>query len=153
MTLENIFDRLSAIDRQIQPLIRELGMNDDCGPWVNIALNKSDPDEMFLYHELHALTIPFLRLHQKLAYLHLPCTGPHVLRLFPNGRYGYEGQPYAEAHTLSCGTPVEALITDKNGHLRWACSRIEHDDTDYFLYGHRDISLNGLVIRERRHTA
>lgn len=151
MTLKTIFDRLTAIDHQIQPLARVLDIDRDCEPWDNIALNKSDPEEMFLYNKLHALTTPFFRIHQELTYLHLPCTSPHALRLFPNGRYGYDGQLPAQARTLSCGTTIEALIRTADGHPLWVCSRIEHDGTDYYLYGYRDISLDGLVIRERRY--
>lgn len=153
MTLETIFDRLTAIDRQIQALLGDIGMDNDRELWDTIAPSRTDPDEMFRYNELCGILVPFCRLHQKLAYLQLPCTETHVLRRFPNGRYGYDEQPFTQGHTFSCGCPVEALIPDEDGNPCWVSTRIEHNGTDYYLYGYGSIPLNGLTVRERRHTA
>ena len=150
MTLETIFERLTDLDYQAQSLFRDIGLTDDCEFRDVITPNRADPDERFLCGELCDLMILFRRLHQELTYLRLPCSDEHVLRLFSNGRYGYVIQPSSEMRTFSCGSPVEALIYDEEGSPRWVCTRIEHNGEDYYLYGYRSISLNGLIIRERR---
>ena len=149
MTLQTIFKRLADIDRQIQTLIREIGMDDDYELGDAIAPNKADPDEMFLFNELQDLMDPLYRLHRELLYLLMPCSDTKVLKRYPNGRYGYDIRPFETERTFSCGSPIEALICDEEGYPYWVSSRIEHDGTDYYLYGYNHISLNGLTIRER----
>ena len=142
MTLQNIFKRLTDIDRLTQTLIRDIGMDDDCELWSAIAPNRADPDEMFLFNEL-------CRLHQELLYLLMPCGDVHVLRMCTNGRYGYDVRPSGDVRTFTCGSPLEALIHDADGNPYWVSSRIEHNGTGYYLYGYSDIPLDGLTIRER----
>ena len=153
MTLHTIFKRLTDIDRQIQTLIRDIGMEDDRELKDVIAPNRTDPDEMLLFSELSDLMPPLYRLHQELMYLLMPCSDIHVLKKYPNGRYGYDIRPFEDERTFSCGSLIEALIYDEDGYPRWVVSRIEHNGTDYYLYGYNDIPLNGLSIRERGHTA
>lgn len=150
MTLQTIFNRLTDIDCKIQTLIREIGMDDYCELGDVIAPNRTDPDEMFLFTELNNLLLPLCRLHRELLYLLAPCSDTQVLKRYPNGRYGYDIRPFEEGRTFSCGSPIEALIYDDDGYPRWVSSRIEHNGTDYYLYGYSDIPLNGLTIRERR---
>ena len=149
MTLQTIFKQLTDIDRQIQTMIRELGMNDDCELEDAITPNRKDPDEMFLFNELSGLMNPLYNLHRKIMYLLMPCSEIHVLKKYPDGRYGYDIRPFEEGRTFSCGSPLEALIYDGDGNPRWVSSRIEHNGKDYYLYGFSDIPLNGLSIRER----
>lgn len=153
MTLQTIFNQFTDIDRQIQTLIRDIGIDDECDLWDAFTPNKEDPNEMFLFHELNDLMPLLFRLHRKLAYLLMPCSDVYVLRKYPNGRYGYDIRPFEEGRTFSCGTPLEALIYNGNGSPRWVSTRIEHNGTDYYLYGYSEIPLDGLPVRERRCTA
>ena len=153
MTLQTIFKRLTDIDRHVQTLIRDIGMDDDCELWDVITPDRTDPDEMFLAGELSDLISPLCRLHRELLYLLMPCSNTQILKRYPNGRYGYDICPFEEGRTFSCGSPIEALIYDEDGYPRWVSSRIEHNGTDYYLYGYSDVPLTGLTIRERRHAA
>lgn len=153
MTLKTIFKRLTDIDCQFQTLIRDICMDENCELRDVFTPNREDPDEMFLFNKLSDLMTPLCSLHKELSYLLMPCSDIHILRRYPTGRYGYDIHPFEEERTFSCGSRVEALIYDKDGNPRWISSRIEHNGTDYYLYGYSDIPLNGLSIRERRHTA
>lgn len=153
MTLQTILKRLTDIDRQIQLMITDVGMDDDYESWDALIPNRADPDEMFLFNELRDLMDPLYRLHQELTYLLAPCSEVHILKQYPDGRYGYDIRPFEDGRTFSCGSPLEALLYDDDGNPRWVSSRIEHDGTDYYLYGYRNIPLNGLSVRERRYTA
>ena len=149
MTLKTIFKKLIDIDRQVQTLIMDIGMDDDYELWDAITPNKADPDEMFLFNELRDQMDPLYQVHRELLYLLMPCSETKVLKLYPNGRYGYDIRPFEDERTFSCGSPIEALIYDEDGYPCWVSSRIEHNGTDYYLYGYSDIPLNGLTIRER----
>ena len=153
MTLQTVFKRLTDIDSHVQDLIEDIGMKDGYDLSDVIAPNRADPDEMLLFSELSGLTLALCRLHQKLTYLLMPCSDIHVLRKYPNGRYGYDIRPFGDERTFSCGSRLEALIRDEDGCPCWVISRIEHNGSDYYLYGHRGIPLDGLQVRERRRTA
>ena len=109
--------------------------------------------KMLLFSKLSDLMPLLYRLHQELMYFLMPCSDVHVLKKYPNGRYGYDISPFEVGRTFSCGSPIEALLYDEDGYPRWVISRIEHNGTDYYLYGYRNIPLNGLSIRERRYPA
>lgn len=153
MTLQTIFKRLADIDCQIQTLIREIGMDDDHELGDVITPNRADPDERFLFNKLSDLMSPLCRLHKELLYLLMPYSDTQILRKYPNGRYGYDVRPFEEGRTFSCGSLIEALLYDEDGYPYWVSSRIEHNGTDYYLYGYSDIPLSGLIIRERRQAA
>ena len=87
-------------------------------------------------------------LHEELAYLKCPVLGEYRLEPFPDGRYGFSDRN-GTARSLSCGRILEAKIPDRYGRLRWTRCRIEHDGSDYYLWGHKDIPLAGLAVRER----
>lgn len=150
MTLKTVLNRLTDINQQFQDLIRDIGMDDGCELGDVLAPNKADPDEVFLINKLSSLIPPLCRLHQELSCLLTSYNDVHVLQLYPNDRYGYDVRTSDEERTFSCGSPVEALIHDENGNSCWVSTRIEHNGTDYYLYGYRQIPLNGLTIRERR---
>ena len=150
MTLKTILTRLTDVNHQFQTLLQDIGMDGGCELGDILAPNRADPDEMFLFNELGSLIPTLFRLHQELSRLLMPCSDVHMLRMYPNGRYGYDVLPSGEERTFSCGSHVEALIHDENGNPFWVSTRIEHNGTDYYLYGYRQIPLNGLTIRERR---
>lgn len=148
MTLEEVFKHLSAIDSQAQELMWEAGIADNSLPWESIAINEDDPDEIYLRDAALGLMTLFRRFHELLDYLLAPCTDEHPLVQFPFGYYGYECAS-GKSRLLSCGCSVEALIPDGEGRPRWVRSRIEHDGSDYYLFGHHSVPLEGLVVRER----
>ena len=50
-----------------------------------------------------------------------------------------------------CGSPIEALVTDDRYDVPyWVRTSVEHDGTDYYLVGHRDVCMEGLTVRIRR---
>lgn len=149
MTLDDFYRRLFSINAQAQDLITDSGISGDGIPWDHVAIDEDDPDEVFQWESAVRLMGPFRRLHKELMYLHTPPDGEHALERYPGGHYGYTDSDGRD-HILFCGNRVEALVTGHHGNLRWELSRIEHNGHDYFLYGHADIPLEGLTVRERR---
>lgn len=148
MTLNDIFERLYAIDRAAQALLSETGFTRDDGPFSQVCPKPDDPDALFLMDQVQDLLEPFEVLHEELRYLRAPVHGEFTLQLFPNGRYGYYDEDGRD-HIFTCGKTLEAKIHDNYGRQHWVRSRIEHDGSDYFLWGHGLVPLSGLTIRER----
>lgn len=69
-----------------------------------------------------------------------------VLSKNESGRY--EIDYYTE---LNSGSSIEFLTYDSWDECeKWVASRIEHTDGDYYIYGHKDVQLQGLKVRTRR---
>lgn len=148
MTLNDIFDRLCAIDRAAQALLSETGFSCDDGLGPQVCRRPDDPDDLFFRDRAQELLEPFESLHEELRYLTTPDHGEYALQLFPNGRYGYYDED-GRSHVFTCGKTLEAKIHDRYGRQRWVRTRIEHDGSGYFLWGHGLVPLSGLTIRER----
>lgn len=149
MTLNDIFKRLCDIDRDAQALLSQAGFTSDDGLGPQVRPNPDDPDDRFLRDRAESLLQPFEELHEELRYLGTPAHGEYTLQLFPNGRYGYCDE-YGRHHIFTCGSTLEAKIRDNYGRQHWVRTRIEHDGSGYFLWGHGSIPLPGLAVRERR---
>lgn len=148
MTLNDIFEHLCAIDCAAQALLGETGFTSDDGLGSKVRLKPDDPDDRFLRNKAEELLDSFQTLHEELQYLSTPSHGEHTLQLLPNGRYGYYDRD-GEVRIFTCGKTFEAKIRDNYGRQHWTRTRIEHDGSDYFLWGHGSVPLSGLTVRER----
>lgn len=147
MELENVLCRLCDIDFEAQALINESGYWDD---WISSSSRcwKNEADFEFMRLSLESILKSLDNLHHKIAWLASPASEEHVLRKFRNGRYGYLDS-YGNPVSFSCGSWLEAKLYDREGGYHWVKVRIEHDRSDYYLYGHKDVPLQGLVVRRR----
>ena len=152
MTLQTILSRLYSLDHELQALISETGFDYEEGLGNQVALDPENPEDLFLKDIIENMMIPLGDLHDELVYLKQPTCGEHRLEHLPDDRYGYISEN-GTCHTLTCGSPVEALVPVKDGPMRWIRTRIEHDGTDYFLWLHGSVPLEGLTVRERGWTA
>ena len=148
MTLDYIFECLCGIDCDAQDLIKQTGFTSDDGLGLQVCPDPDNPDDRFLRDKAEDLLQLFTELHEELRYLATPDHGEHILQLFPNGRYGYCDEDGRD-HMFPCGKPLEAKLHDSYGRQYWVRTRIEHDGSDYFLWGHGLVPLCGLTIRER----
>ena len=139
MTFKDVFGRLDAIDREAVSLLEAAGFHPDEGPGETVRPLRDPAENLLESLEL---------LHEELTCLGSPVSREYRLELFPDGRYGFFDRD-GTARRLSCGKVIEAKILDRYGRERWTRCRVEHDGSDYYLWGHMDIPLAGLTIRER----
>lgn len=59
MTLNDIFERLYAIDRAAQALLSETGFTCDDGLLLKVCPKTDDPDDLFLMDQAQDLLEPF----------------------------------------------------------------------------------------------
>lgn len=148
MTFNDVFERLAAIDRAAASLLEASGFHTDEGLGGAVRPLRDPAEDIFLREFTENLLESLELLHQELAYLKSPVCGEYRLEPFPDGRYGFFDKG-GNIHSLSCGRTIEAKILDRYGRLRWTRCRIEHDGSDYYLWGHSDIPLTGLTVRKR----
>ena len=150
MKLSDVFSGLSAIDRHAQPLLQEAGYETDGFNGGGVCPKPDNPEEAFLLNTASSLLESLAELHNTLHYLGLPTHGVYRLEPMPGNRYGYHDNG-GYLRVFHCGEPVEALIPDMGGDgmPAWVPTRIEHNGSDYYLVGHKSVSLSGLPVRER----
>lgn len=146
MTFDDVFRQLAAIDKAAVPLLRIAASHPGEGLRGSVRPLADTAQDRFLHQRTESLLASLVLFHAEFSYLASPVSGEYQLTLFPDGRYGFSD---GDIHTFSCGKPVEAKLHDSQGRPYRVKSRIEHDGTDYFLWGYPDIPLAGLTIRER----
>lgn len=148
MTFDDVFEQLDAINRAAASLLEATGFHPDEG-LLGAVCPLRDPAQDIFLREFTENMLEFLeQLHDELTYLKSPVSGEYRLDPFPDGRYGFLDKD-GIIHSLSCGKTIEAKIHDRYGRLCWTRCRVEHDGSDYYLWGHMDIPLTGLTVRER----
>lgn len=148
MTFDDVFEQLHTIDGAAASLLEAAGFHPDEGLGGAVRPLK-DPAQDIFVRELTGNMLESLHLfHEELAYLKSPVSGEYRLEPFPDGRYGFLDRD-GKVHSLSCGKTIEAKIHDRHGRRRWIRCRIEHNGSGYYLWGHPDVPLTGLAVRER----
>ena len=148
MTFKDVFGQLKAIDRAAVSLMEAAGFHPDEGLGGTVCPLRDPAEDIFLREFTENLLESLELLHEELTCLGSPVSREYRLELFPDGRYGFFDRD-GTARRLSCGKVIEAKILDRYGRERWTRCRAEHDGSDYYLWGHMDIPLAGLTVRER----
>ena len=151
MTFDDVFKQLAVIDSTAAFLLKAAGSYPDEGLLGAVRPLKDPAQDIFLRELTENMLESLEQLHEELLYLESPVSGEYRLEPFPDGRYGFFDKD-GTTRSLSCGKTIEAKIHDRYGRQRWAKCRIEHDGSDYYLWGHMDIPLTGLTVREREVT-
>lgn len=148
MTLFDVFDRLQTLDQAAFSLLRDTGFQSEEGLGGSVCPLPDGAEDTFLRGQAEELLDSLLWIHTVLRYLERPPHGEHTLQPFPDGRYGYLDND-GNGHTFTCGSPLEAKLHGPCSQQYWVRTRIEHDGSDYFLWGYRGVPLSGLTVRER----
>lgn len=148
MTFDELLKQLTAIDREAVSILKATGFHPLEGLGSTVQPLRDSAEDIFLREQAENLLESLALLHQELCYLKSPACEECRVEPFPDGRYGFFSKD-GRKHILSCGRSIEAKIQDRYGRQRWVRSRIEHDGSDYFLWGHMELPLSGLTVRER----
>lgn len=146
--VKSVMAEALGMRREISRLLR-LSTYNQYGDLCELKIDYEDADQLFLLNELLAIMEKLADVEDKLSYLSWPIV--ETSRLWKNEVGKYET---AHGHYYSCGSRIEALVSDDyHESPYWTRTSVEHDGTDYYLVGHRDVSLNGLTVRVRKEAA
>ena len=142
MNIQQLYNNLSDLNKEISTILKQSGFdthNDlydlDCG---------SDPDSLMLREELTDVLDHLDVVNSILNYLGKKIAGEYTLHKNKNDRYS------CDLHEYTCGNRIEFYYYDDDiEKYRWNISTVEHNGSDYYIVGYRDISLNGLKVRIR----
>lgn len=111
-----------------------------------LEIDYDDSEQLFLLDELRGIMEKMADVEYAIRYLSQPVLETGRLRKNASGRYETKS-----GHYYCCGSPIEALISDDHYDVPyWVLTSVEHDGVDYYLVGHRETSMSGLVVRIRK---
>lgn len=144
MDVKELGEKLNSLKSSIRNILGDTGQlkYDE----VEVTSDKNDPEEQFLLDQYKQAVYSLSKAYSTLKYLEKPITEQGYLTKNKNGRYvmNYDTE-------FTSGSPIEFLIYDDWDNCeKWVASRIEHTDGDYYIYGHKEVQLQGLRVRVRR---
>ena len=112
---------------------------------VKCCIDYDSAEELFLLDELKGVMRAFQDVQDKLSYLSRPIKETSRLSRNRSDRYEtYHG------HCYTCGSRIEALVSDnRHDSPYWTRTSVEHDGSDYYLVGHKEVDMDGLTVRVR----
>ena len=147
MKLMDFWDQLPAVFSGIATLLGAAGYDEDQEGLTGLEWDKGDTEAYYYVMAADSIARSLVKAMERYKdACCLPDTHAYTLHRLPDGRYGfYKGGYVIEMY---CGRSVEALL-DRDGFLYWTRCTFEHDG-DYYIPGHYDASLEGLVVRKAR---
>ena len=134
---------------ELQPGISRLLRNSTYPRYDDLSgleINYEDGEQLFLLDELRGVMEKLADVEDCIRYIVQPVLRTEQLRKNASGRYETGSGFY-----YCCGSPIEALVTDDRYDVPyWVRTSVEHDGTDYYLVGHRDVCMEGLTVHIRR---
>lgn len=134
---------------ELQPRISRLLHNSTYNQFDDLSgleINYEDSEQLLLLDELQWIMERLADVDDSIRYMSQPVVETGRLHKNASGRYETE-----RGHYYCCGSPIEALVQDERYEVPyWAKTSIEHDGRDYYLVGHRHVSLDGLMVRIRK---
>lgn len=112
----------------------------------HVEAETGDPNELMLLDTYRSIIDKLEGIHNQIEYLQKEIVDEGRLSKNSAGRYELPSGEY-----FTSGSPIEALIFDDWDEVeKWVTTRVEHNGDDYYLYGHSEVKMEGLLARKRR---
>lgn len=142
--LQKVLEKAATLSTEIDYLLKMATYN-EYEDLSGLKIDYKDPEQLLLLDELRLIMEKLDEANRRIEYLNKPVKYKGKLCRNNSGKYELEN-----GHHYSCGSVIEVFISDDwHDAPYWARSRVEHDGKDYYLVGHKDMSLEGLPARIR----
>lgn len=139
-----VMSKSMELDWKIESLLK-LSTFYDYDDLSGLHYDYNNGDQLFLADELKFIMDKLADVHDRISYMARPIKEVSKLHKNVDGRYETR-----RGHYYTSGCRIEALVTDDYHEVPyWTRTRVEHDGTDYYLVGYKDIKLRGLTVRVR----
>ena len=143
--INSVLSKAVELNWNIRSLLR-LSTHKEYDDLSGLEINYEDGEQLFLLNELRTVMDKLADVENIIDRLSRPIE--ETSRLFKNESGRYETRA---GHYYTSGSGIEALVSDDYHEVPyWTRTRVEHDGKDYYLVGHRDVSLVGLTVRVRK---
>jgi len=139
MKLEDLKLNLAKISTLIKQIDR--GMD---GYTDNIQYNTSSPNERQLASEYETIVDKLFDINHTLEYFTRKVIHTGTLFQKEDGRYWITDMD----DYYTSGEGIEYMVIEDYKKI-WRTSRVEHNGNDYYIYGDKDVKMEGLTVRVR----
>ena len=150
--LKKLQEEMLKLQKQIATVLNISGYREDEDlSGVNYSIRNSE--DLLLIAEYKSMLYKLSDMQYKLEYLSKSVLFEDMLILRPDGRYGTSnGKAY-----YTSGSGIEFLcsveVLNEEGYFEdvqaWRLSSVEHNGSDYYIVGYKDVDMNGLKVRVR----
>ncbi len=141
--LQKVWSELTAIQPNLERII-ELSKYELYDDLSGLSIDYMDAEQLLLLDTLRYALTHIEELNNTLTYFNKPIRHEGVLTKHSNGRYTLGDIEFTS------GRSIEAYVYDAyDERYAWVKTRIEHNGTDYFLWGFNHVPLDGLLVRVR----
>jgi len=138
MTTKELFDTLKRLDfSHYKYLIKSSGYNGS--DFEKLEADFDNPDDQQMYFVLLNIITSLNEIHYDLEYYSKPVKSVETLYMNSDGRYE------CKSCVFHCGTQIEFFAHD----VSWELSTVEYGSNGYYVYGFKDVDMNGLKVRIR----
>lgn len=143
--INSIMLQVSQLQPTISCLLRS-STYDRYDDLSGLEIDYEDSEQLFLLDELRGVMEKLADVYYIIRCVSQPVLETGHLHKNASGRYETES-----GHYYCCGSPIEALIQDDRYETAyWVRTSVEHDGQDYYLVGHRQVTMDGLMVRIRK---
>lgn len=148
----DVLMELLNVNKGIDSLFKKTNKNQGNSNGLDFLVEYEDSaDGRLLQDELTNILERLYDLQQDIIYLQMPIKENGFLRLNASERFemiNSEGQYITEFYS---GRVIEALIYDDYKECdKWVISRVESTGDKYYIYGYKNIAMDGLQVRIRK---
>lgn len=143
MDVNELGEKLNKLKGSIHSILNDTG-------YLNygelaITSDKSNPEEQLLLEQYSNIVHSLDDVYSSLSYLGKPIAHEGTLSKNTRGRYELD-----DSVEFTSGSSIEFLMYDQFLESeKWVASRVEHTNGDYYIYGFKEIPLQGLKARVR----
>lgn len=142
--INDIFLNLQILNSDIGKLLGNSTIN-DYSDLSGLEINYQDGQDLFLKAQIQTILNNLLEVHNNITYLSAPIQEVGKLHKNASGRYETE-----TGYEYYCGSNIEALVEDDWHDVPyWVQTRVEASNGQYYLYGYKDVPMDGLQVRIR----
>ena len=152
-TLKELQEEMQKLSSQIATVL-SVSKYRDYDDLSGIEYSTNNPDDLLLIDEYKSILYKLSDVQYDLEYLNKSILFEDTLILRPDGRYGtrnnktyYTSGSGREFFNNEQVLGADGYLTDKPA---WRTSTVEHNGTDYYIVGYKDVDLNGLKVRVRK---
>lgn len=148
-SLDWLTSQLERVVDQGNVLLRMIGFDKNLEIYGLVNADEHDPNTKYRLEAVDRILYGLYEAQDTLSFLRArESRKVHTMTYLPSvDRYGfYDGNGrFVEFH---CGHGLEVLLKDDEGKQHWIPTSIEYSQGRYYLVEHRDVPLDGLLIRD-----
>lgn len=145
MNIKQAFERMTEMNYEAKRFLKEIKY-EPCDDLSGVEYDNNNPEDMLLRDELRSVCDHLDSIRRTINYLNRGIVKQGVLTRNARKRYEIDGDGYE----YTSGDGIEFLYYDDfDEKKKWFISRVESAGGEYYIWNHKSVPMDGLVVRVR----